>query len=60
MDGVVRAPSAFSMTLATLPSMMATQLLVVPRSMPMILAHGELLLMDEMCVGYAPAALAAD
>jgi phospholipid/cholesterol/gamma-HCH transport system ATP-binding protein len=37
MDGVVRAPSAFSMTLGLPPSMMATQELVVPRSMPMIL-----------------------
>ena len=36
MDGVVRAPSAFSITLVELPSMMDTQLLVVPRSMPMI------------------------
>eukprot|EP01035_Chromulina_nebulosa_P004862 gene4862-6619_t len=34
MDGVVRAPSAFSMTLATLPSITATQEFVVPRSMP--------------------------
>ena len=37
MDGVVRSPSAFSMTLATPPSITETQLLVVPRSMPMIL-----------------------
>src|SRR5882672_11036461 len=36
-EGVVRAPSEFSMTLGVLPSMMATQLFVVPRSMPMIL-----------------------
>src|SRR5690606_31494430 len=37
IDGVVRAPSAFSSTL-TLPfSRMATQALVVPRSIPMIL-----------------------
>ena len=36
-EGVVRAPSAFSMTLGALPSMMATQELVVPRSIPMIL-----------------------
>src|SRR5690606_34854431 len=38
MDGVVRAPSAFSITLGALPSMTATQLLVVPRSIPMTLA----------------------
>jgi hypothetical protein len=37
MDGVVRAPSAFSITLVVLPSMMATHELVVPKSMPMIL-----------------------
>ena len=37
IDGVVRAPSLFSMTLVVLPSMMATHELVVPRSMPMIL-----------------------
>ncbi|GEM_PF-2968100 len=36
MDGVVRAPSLFSITRVLLPSMMATQLLVVPRSIPMI------------------------
>src|SRR6185503_4803475 len=37
-EGVVRAPSEFSITLAFPPSMTATQELVVPRSMPMILA----------------------
>ena len=37
MDGVVRAPSLFSMTLGLLPSMTETHELVVPRSMPMIL-----------------------
>ena len=37
-DGVVRAPSAFSMTLGLPPSITATQLLVVPKSMPMTLA----------------------
>ena len=37
MDGVVRMPSSFSITRAFLPSMIATQLFVVPRSMPMIL-----------------------
>src|SRR5580693_3235827 len=36
-DGVVRTPSAFSITLGVLPSMMATQELVVPRSIPIIL-----------------------
>jgi hypothetical protein len=37
IDGVVRAPSAFSITLVVLPSMMATHELVVPKSIPMIL-----------------------
>ena len=36
-DGVVLAPSAFAMTTASPPSMTATQLLVVPKSIPMIL-----------------------
>jgi len=38
IDGVVRAPSAFSITLGLPPSITATQLLVVPRSMPITLA----------------------
>ena len=38
IDGVVRAPSLFSITLGVAPSMTATQELVVPRSMPMTLA----------------------
>ena len=33
-DGVVRDPSAFSITLACFPSMTATQEFVVPRSIP--------------------------
>jgi hypothetical protein len=37
MDGVVRAPSEFSMTRGWLPSMMATQEFVVPRSIPITL-----------------------
>src|SRR5436190_115014 len=37
IDGVVRAPSAFSMTLGVAPSITATQELVVPRSIPMTL-----------------------
>jgi hypothetical protein len=37
IDGVVRMPSAFSMTFGVLPSMTATQEFVVPRSMPMTL-----------------------
>jgi hypothetical protein len=47
MEGVVRAPSAFSMTLGVLPSMTATQLLVVPKSIPMILPMMELLLIQK-------------
>ena len=38
MEGVVRAPSAFSITFGLPLSMIATQELVVPRSMPMIFA----------------------
>ena len=34
IEGVVRAPSAFSITFAALPSITATHELVVPRSMP--------------------------
>ncbi len=37
MLGVVRLPSLLAMTTGSLPSITATQLLVVPRSMPMIL-----------------------
>src|SRR5579863_5647556 len=43
IDGVVRAPSLFSMTLADLPSITATHEFVVPRSMPITL------LMDTSC-----------
>src|SRR6185312_4193688 len=35
MDGVVRIPSAFSMTFGVLPSITATHEFVVPRSIPM-------------------------
>src|SRR3954449_8443714 len=38
IDGVVRVPSEFSITLASPPSMTATHELVVPRSMPIALA----------------------
>src|ERR1700739_4061027 len=38
IDGVVRIPSAFSMTFGVLPSITATQEFVVPRSIPMTLA----------------------
>ena len=37
-DGVVRPPSALGMTTGSPPSITATQLLVVPRSIPMIYA----------------------
>src|SRR3954449_791440 len=37
IEGVVRPPSAFSMTFAVEPSITATQELVVPRSIPMTL-----------------------
>ena len=38
MEGVVRAPSAFSITFGFLPSITATQEFVVPRSMPITFA----------------------
>ena len=38
MEGVVRAPSSFAMTLGSPPSRTATHELVVPRSIPMIFA----------------------
>ena len=38
IEGVVRMPSAFSITFGAEPSMTATQELVVPRSMPMTFA----------------------
>src|SRR4030095_11858630 len=54
-DGVVRAPSEFSMTLGVPPSMMATQLLVVPRSMPMILPMIKTsVIRMRMCVNRLP------
>src|SRR4051795_8894835 len=37
-EGVVRPPSSLAMTLGSPPSMTATQELVVPRSIPIILA----------------------
>src|SRR3981189_3004054 len=48
MDGVVRPPSLFSMTLALFPSITATQELVVPRSMPIAFAMIGLLV--QKCV----------
>src|SRR5690606_39741944 len=56
MDGVVRSPSAFSMTFALPPSMIATHELVVPRSIPMILPM-VLLPLESGCFG---AVFAAD
>ena len=43
-DGVVRPPSAFGMTVGSDPSRTAMHELVVPRSMPMVLAMCMLLL----------------
>src|SRR5215216_5733632 len=42
-DGVVRPPSAFSMTVGSPPSRTAMHEFVVPRSMPMVLAMCALL-----------------
>src|SRR5262245_14071532 len=44
MEGVVRMPSAFSITFGVLPSITATHELVVPRSMPMTLPMSRFLL----------------
>src|SRR5512134_2674613 len=44
IDGVVRAPSVFSMTRTSLPSMTATHEFVVPRSMPITLLISHLFL----------------
>src|ERR1700704_6103325 len=55
IEGVVRAPSAFSITLGVLPSITATQELVVPRSIPIALAMTNLLF--SACCGPAPATI---
>jgi hypothetical protein len=49
IEGVVRAPSAFSITFGLLPSITETHEFVVPRSIPIALAMMELLmpLLDE-------------
>ncbi|MNK63015.1 hypothetical protein D3C87_822160 [compost metagenome] len=49
IDGVVRAPSEFSITRVVLPSMIDTHELVVPRSMPMIFAMFLLLKFGKIC-----------
>src|SRR4051794_11379932 len=46
IEGVVRAPSAFSITRTSLPSIRATQEFVVPRSMPITLLMKWLLSAD--------------
>src|SRR6185503_7561713 len=51
MEGVVRAPSAFSMTFGVLPSITATHELVVPRSMPITLAIVYILLAAGRLMG---------
>src|SRR3954462_10518063 len=50
IEGVVREPSLFSMTLGLPPSMMATHEFVVPRSMPMIFAMSVFLGVRKACV----------
>src|ERR1700704_831378 len=52
MDGVVRPPSAFSITLALFPSITATQELVVPRSMPIAFAMIRLLVQKLLVNGF--------
>ena len=46
-DGVVRAPSAFAMTVGSPPSRTATTLFVVPRSMPTARA----MVVAPLCLG---------
>jgi hypothetical protein len=41
IEGVVRVPSTFSITLGLPPSITATQLFVVPRSIPITLAYSK-------------------
>src|SRR5688572_812274 len=47
IDGVVRIPSAFSMTFGLLPSITATHELVVPRSIPITFAISEPLFLAD-------------
>src|SRR3954454_23670708 len=47
-DGVVRAPSAFSITFGSEPSITAMQELVVPRSIPIVLANSENLRLENL------------
>src|SRR5882757_4830127 len=51
IEGVVRAPSAFSITFGALPSITATQELVVPRSIPIALAMVQLLMCGVVTFG---------
>src|SRR3954451_1027496 len=51
IEGVVRMPSAFSMTFGVLPSITATHELVVPRSIPMTLPMFSLPLFCGRSVG---------
>src|SRR3954447_13843223 len=50
-DGVVRPPSAFSMTVGSPPSRTAMHEFVVPRSMPIVFAMLRLLLQDLSLLG---------
>jgi hypothetical protein len=52
IEGVVRAPSAFSITLGFLPSMTATQEFVVPRSIPITFAINYLLRLASFDIPY--------
>src|SRR5947208_8963882 len=49
-EGVVRPPSAFSITVGSPPSSTAMQELVVPRSIPMVLAIAWVLLLLQLSV----------
>src|ERR1700730_16562007 len=54
IDGVVRPPSAFSITLALFPSITATQELVVPRSIPIAFAMSGLLVSRRARIASTP------
>src|SRR3982074_1863832 len=58
IDGVVRPPSAFSITLALFPSITATQEFVVPRSIPIAFAMTRLLVFRCVRVALERPALA--
>ena len=49
-EGVVRRPSSFAITTGSFPSITETQLLVVPKSIPMIFAMCKYLFINRLWV----------